>query len=178
MALKTLLISIFTIMSFHGYADDYREGYYIEQQDTLRGFIKIDKQLKNVKFKESLALPYHKTLEPNAISGFTIENTEIFIAFKPSNSHHPIFIQMMIKGYTTLYRGYSEDNVVFFVQKKGEDIRKIHRKYAKQFLNAYFSDCDELKKIFSSNKKLPYSTGKMITLVSTYNRCQNPNALQ
>ena len=178
MGLTNLLFPIFLIISIPGYTETYQKGYYIEQQDTVRGFIKIDKQLKNVSFKESLALPYAKLLQPEAISGFTIEDTEIFVAFNHSKSgHRPIFIQLILKGYASLYRGYSEDSVLYFAQKKGGDIYIINPKYAKQFLSAYFSDCDELKdKIFSSKKKLTYAKGKMMDVVSTYNRCQDPNA--
>ncbi|MCZ6901076.1 MAG: hypothetical protein O7F74_12640 [Bacteroidetes bacterium] len=179
MGLTKFLLPLFLIISVTCFGDDYRKGYYIQQQDTLRGFIKIDKQLKIVKFKESLSLPYPKLLEPHNISGFTIENIEIFIAlktFKVGHHYRPIFIQMILKGYVTLYRGYFEDSAVFFVQKKDGDIRKIDRKYAKQFLSAYFSDCVELEdKIFSTKKKLVYSKSKMTELVSNYNRCQSHN---
>jgi hypothetical protein len=107
------------------------KGFAVMQTgDTLKGYFQLlspEEQLNICKYKPNSVDNTWKTLKPNEVAYYRLENGQKFVArvVDTINNVSPIFIEHVIDGTLRLYYYSNEDRDHYFVDKDSLGLREI-----------------------------------------------------
>ncbi|MFN8206026.1 MAG: hypothetical protein U0T82_01265 [Bacteroidales bacterium] len=179
-----LLLNLVTISILLN-AQDLREGYIFSKDDTIKGILKFQGDIRNSKECIHISdMDKEKILLPFEIDGYMFKNGKYYISkyLVKSDSTINIFAEYLVKGQKDLF--YYRDYAGFHYLINANDSSLIEIPYEQKIVNidgksylreskqhiillkSYFSDCPSL---FSEieNLKKP-DTRSLISITKTY----------
>lgn len=189
----TLLAFLFFAQAFA--QKDFRPGYIVQNQDTIRGYVDYRGAVRNSKmttFKSTLD-SNEQTFTPDKLAGygFDKENKVYETKVVPATQAQPeqqFFLHALVKGKASLYnyrddtdrdRFYLSKDDAALVElseqtytrkdpKTGKTYRVVDQPYL-GVLGSAFYDCTELNENRIKNVELRHSS--LIKVVQAYNQC-------
>ncbi|MBJ6118500.1 hypothetical protein JAO76_09880 [Pontibacter sp. BT310] len=203
--LFTLLFIFFSvsIIKVNAQTSAFEEGYIINSQDTIRGYIKSasDLDLSNsVQFKTDINSEIVKNYLPGDITGFGFNNTGFRFTtvrveiIKGSNvTYHKRFAKLILSGYTDLYKLpipqeeqsiiTSKGNTFLYVLQKDttdytlglyETIIGIHVSKNKRYIGMLKAAFNDCENLKINLDRLNFNDKAILEAVTAYNTCKSP----
>ncbi|WP_162426979.1 hypothetical protein [Pontibacter pudoricolor] len=203
--LFTLLFIFFSvsIIKVNAQASAFEEGFIINSQDTIRGYIKSVSDLdlsKSVQFKTDINSEIVTDYLPGDIAGFGFNNTGFRFAtviveiLKGANlTYHKRFAKLILSGYTDLYKlpipkeeqsiATTKGNTLLYILRKDttdytlglyETMSSIHVQKNKRYIGMLKAAFNDCESLKLNLDKLNFNDKAILEAVTEYNRCKAP----
>lgn len=187
---------LFTLLAFFSFfttafaQQDFRKGYIITAQDTLKGLVDYRGDKRNAllcAFKTDHKAPIQK-FSPAQLTGYGFEQGKRYEAHTlPGTGKSTVFLQVLVKGPASLYAHRDTTSRDRFYLTMGDSLQEMKENFRyekdKQGRLIKFSDLHYRKKLaanfracstlFSQIQQTRLKGSALINTVAAYNRCVN-----
>jgi len=198
-------VAIFISKNIYAQNSFFEEGYYIQRQDTIAGYIERTNETdlsKLIKFKSDINSTSFKQYRPTEIKGFGFRKDSMhFESIDAEIRRDTIvystnrFAKLVLRGYTSLYKLQipnnerldifeSNNTYVYILKKENKDYTLGQYEYSRQntvgLNKRYIGILKVLVKDclqdFNRLDNLEFNDKSIIDVIETYNACKNPTA--
>ncbi|MCP2043741.1 outer membrane beta-barrel protein [Pontibacter sp. HSC-36F09] len=178
---------------------DFREGYIVQNYDTLQGYVDYRGAIRNSKTTTFKANPgaAEQAYSPDQLTGYGfVKENKVYEAHTiPADGAQPVlrlFLQVLTKGRASLY-SYRDDSDLdhFYLSKDGDDLVELRENvYNKKdpetgktfrmvdklylgVLGSAFADCPAMSE--ERFRNTTFRHGGLTKIVNDYNECMDSN---
>lgn len=171
---------------------NFKPGYIIQNNDTIRGFINQKGERQNsytVKFKPvqgAAGIVY----SPITIEGYGIDGGlryEALPVLMPNSSVRKVFLNLLSKGRANLYmyrdsthkdrfyimKGKASEELIYSVSNERDEKGVMHKIQNRQYLTVLVNAFYDCEKIRARIAKVQFTQNSLIDIFSQYNSCND-----
>ncbi len=174
----TMLV-VCLLITYNTQAQQYTPGYYVANQDTIRGMVSVKAKNTQVTFRKNSG---SETLDlvPGSTNAVQFgDQTLVSRSFESGNEQVVAFAQLVLDGPISLYRVYIRQSWKYLVDTPNEPIREIKKDQLYNSLMFIARDCAEVvNQLKEERQNLSYSINGMTEWITQINDCKYPDNSQ